>query len=261
MPMVASATEQRFFIALLMSISLLAWLMLWFLGYSPYGGYVHSHGHVGHPEGSVDNPLALALLFIIGWLLMTVAMMLPTSVPLLTLFYRIIRRRTDRALLIGLVVTGYLSVWLIFGVLAYVSIQGLYQAAEHIHFLQSNVWLLGAGTLMLAGLYQFSSLKYRCLDKCRSPLSFIAGHWRGRSEQRQAFRLGAHHGVFCVGCCWALMLLMFPLGAGNTGWMLVLGMLMAIEKNISWGRRFSKPLGVALLGIGIIIALRGNPWF
>jgi predicted metal-binding membrane protein len=256
-PMAASTTGQKPFIALLLAASTLAWLMLWVLGYSPYGGYIH-HSHAGHTSGPIDNPLALAFLFVIGWLMMTVAMMLPTSVPLLILFYRMTRKRTDRPLLISLVVTGYLCMWLLFGILAYAGIQGLRQATEHIHFLQSNIWLLGAGTFILAGLYQFSSLKYRCLDKCRSPLSFIAEHWRGKGEKGEAFRLGAHHGVFCVGCCWALMLLMFPIGAGNIGWMLVLGMFMAIEKNISWGRHFGKPLGIILLGIGLIIAFRGH---
>jgi predicted metal-binding membrane protein len=77
--------------------------------------------------------------------------------------------------------------------------------------------------VLAAGLYQFTPLKYRCLDKCRSPLSFIIGHWRGSQEKTQAFRLGAHHGLFCVGCCWSLMLLMFAVRAGNLGWMLVLG--------------------------------------
>jgi predicted metal-binding membrane protein len=258
--MVASANEQKFFIALLITISSLAWLTLWIWGSSPSGGYAHSHGHVGHAAGIIANPLALFFLFLISWTLMTVAMMLPTSVPLLTLFYTITRRRADRPLLAFLVVTGYLLVWMLFGVLAYVGILGLRQAAEHIHFLQANVWLLGATTLIVAGLFQFSSLKYRCLDKCRSPLSFIVEHWRGSDERQQAFRLGAHHGIFCIGCCWALMLLMFPLGAGNIGWMLTLGMLMAIEKNNSWGRQLSKPLGVVLLGMGIIIALRGDPW-
>ena len=257
--MAASTTGQKPLIALLLSASALAWLMLWVLGYSPYGGYIHNHSHAGHTTGDLDKPLALAFLFVIGWLMMTVAMMLPTSVPLLTLFYSMTRKRSNRVLLVSLVVTGYLVVWLLFGILAYAGIQGLHQAAEYIHFLQSDIWLLGAATFILAGLYQFSSLKYRCLDKCRSPLSFIAEHWRGRSEASEAFRLGAHHGVFCVGCCWALMLLMFPMGAGNIGWMLVLGIFMAVEKNISWGRHIGKPLGIILLAIGVIIVLRGNP--
>jgi predicted metal-binding membrane protein len=113
---------------------------------------------------------------------------------------------------------------------------------------------LGAGILVLAGVYQFTPLKYHCLDKCRSPLSFIMGHWTGKSERTQALRLGLHHGIFCIGCCWSLMLLMFAVGSGSIGWMLILGALMAVEKNVSWGRRLSRPLGVLLLGWGVAIA-------
>src|SRR5262245_5380069 len=158
-----SIKEQRFVIVLLLSISGLAWLTLWAWGYSPYGAYAHSHGHAGH-GAMIANPLAAFIIFLVSWTLMTVAMMLPTSVPLLTLFYRITQRRADRRLLSVLVVAGYLSVWILFGVLAFFFIQGLHQSAERVSFLQANVWLLGAGTLVLAGLFQFSSLKYRCLD-------------------------------------------------------------------------------------------------
>jgi len=122
-------------------------------------------------------------------------------------------------------------------------------------WLSGNYWVLGATVLVLAGAYQFSSLKYQCLDKCRSTLSFIISHWTGKSEKMQALRLGLHHGVFCVGCCWSLVLLMLAVGSGNIGWMLVLGAVMAIEKNLPWGRRVSKPLGILLavwgLGLGL----------
>ena len=108
---------------------------------------------------------------------------------------------------------------------------------------------------MLAGIYQFTPLKYHCLDKCRSPMGFVMGHWRGNHEWRQALRLGLDHGIFCLGCCWSLMLLMFVVGTGNIGWMLVLGMAMGVEKNMPWGRRLSAPLGVVLLASsGAIIA-------
>jgi len=105
----------------------------------------------------------------------------------------------------------------------------------------------------MAGLYQFAPLKYHCLQKCRSPLSFIMGHWGGRRERAQAFRLGAHHGLFCVGCCWSLMLVMFAVGLGNLGWMLALAVVMGVEKNMPWGKKFSVPLGVILLGWGLIL--------
>src|SRR6266446_3475833 len=119
--------------------------------------------------------------------------------------------------------------------------------ASNVGWLGSHAWVISAVTLAGAGVYQFSSLKYRCLEKCRSPLSFITEHWHGRGERGQAFILGVHHGLFCVGCCWLLMLLMFAVGVGSLGWMLALGAVMALEKNMPWGRRVSAPLGVALL--------------
>ena len=78
-------------------------------------------------------------------------------------------------------------------------------------------------------------------------------HWHGITPRRDAFLLGTHHGVFCVGCCWAIMLLMFVVGTGNVGWMLVLGGVMGIEKNAAWGRKLSRPLGLALIAWGALI--------
>lgn len=86
-------------------------------------------------------------------------------------------------------------------------------------------------------------------------------HWRGRHERTHSFLLGVHHGVFCVGCCWALMLLMFGVGIGNVGWMLALGAVMAVEKNVAWGRKLSAPLGVGLLAWGVLITIaHSQPW-
>jgi predicted metal-binding membrane protein len=106
--------------------------------------------------------------------------------------------------------------------------------------LASSPWLaerLPAGApllLLLAGAFQFSSLKYKCLEKCRSPFSFVIEHWLGRRERWQSFRLGIDRRVFCVGCYWALMLLMFAVGAGSLVWMLILALLIAVEKNVRW---------------------------
>src|SRR6185503_19078575 len=91
------------------------------------------------------------------------------------------------------------------------------------------------------------------------PLAFVVGRWRGRRPNGEAFHLGVAHGLFCVGCCWSLMLLMFAVGVGSLGWMLVLGLVMAIEKNLPWGRRLSAPLGVALLAWGLLVLLIGAP--
>src|SRR5438132_555279 len=86
----------------------------------------------------------------------------------------------------------------------------------------ASPWVIGAGVLLLAGLYQFTALKHKCLEKCRSPLSFIMEHWRGGRQEQEAFHLGVRHGMFCVGCCWSLMLLMFVVGVGSLAWMLAL---------------------------------------
>ena len=113
-----------------------------------------------------------------------------------------------------------------------------------------------AVVLATGGAFQFSRMKYQCLDKCRTPLGFVARHWRGRRPGREAFALGMAHGIYCVGCCWALMLLMFVVGMGNLGWMLVLGLVMAIEKNHSWGRHLSAPLGGTLLAAAGMLLLQ-----
>jgi predicted metal-binding membrane protein len=147
-----------------------------------------------------------------------------------------------------------------FGVAAHLGDWALHQLiVENVAWLDRHAWIIGVGTLALAGAYQFSPLKYMCLEKCRSPFAFISEHWHGASARMEALRLGVHHGVFCVGCCWSLMLIMFALGVGNVGWMLALGAVMAIEKNMSWGRRLSAPLGVGLIVGAVALALVTAP--
>jgi len=242
--------DRRPFIALMAALFALAWLALWFWGRSPNGLFYGHHGPEVFARGG-----AFVLVFVAGWTVMVVAMMLPTSLPLIILFHTITRGRRDRALLVALLVAGYLVTWTLFGVLVYLGASVLHQIAEGNAWLEANAWLLGAGIVTLAGLYQFTPLKYKCLEECRSPLSFVTEHWQGSRERSQSFRLGAHHGLFCVGCCWSLMLLMFVVGAGSLGWMLVLGAVMAFEKNMPWGRRIGVPLGVILVGSGLVLAV------
>jgi predicted metal-binding membrane protein len=243
----------------------LAWLALWLWHGSPYGRYLH-HAELGQLDLGDGRGAAAtrAAVYIGGWVLMTAAMMLPTTFPLLQIFDRMTRQRADRFALLSLVIAGYLGAWLLFGIAAHVVDLALHEALESGGWLPANAWLFGAVPLLLAGGFQFTRLKYRCLDKCRAPLSFVVQHWHGGDARTQALRLGAHHGAFCVGCCWALMLLMFAVGTGSLGWMLALGAVMAIEKNAPWGRRISAPLGVALLLWGAAVlashamALPGN---
>ena len=224
-----------------------AWLALWLLD-DPSQALHHRPSH--HSVGHAETPGLAALLFIVGWALMTTAMMLPTSLPVLAVFHAITGRRSDRSLLVALVAAGYLFVWTMFGVVAYFGNVVLRWLASGSLWLAENAWAVAPALLLLAGLFQFTPLKYRCLDKCRSPLSFVIEHWQGRHDRRQAFRLGVDHGAFCVGCCWALMLLMFVVGVGSLVWMMILALVMGVEKNVAWGRRLSAPLGVALLVSG-----------
>jgi len=222
-------------------------LALWIWDRSPYSRYL---GHQQLGEIGASSLFLPITLYLVGWTLMTVAMMLPTTLPLLEVFRRLTARRRERSQLMVLLIIGYLSVCMGFGVAAHTFDWIVHQIVERISWLETNAWVIGAGTLLLAGSFQFSRLKYRCLDKCRAPLSFVMQYWRGRHDRRNAFLLGVHHGIFCVGCCWAMMLLMFALGVGNVAWMLILGVVMAVEKNMPWGRRLSAPLGVVLLAWG-----------
>jgi predicted metal-binding membrane protein len=244
--------ERRTFLLLLTSLVGSAWIALWIWGRSPYSRYLN-HQQLGElGGGSLLLPITF---YLIAWTLMTVAMMLPTSVPLLQTFRRLTAAREDRSQLLALVIAGYLAVWLGFGIAAHTADWFVHELVERSSWLETRAWLIGAATLILAGAFQFSRLKYRCLEKCRAPLSFITEYWRGRAERRNAFLLGIHHGIFCVGCCWALMLLMFGLGVGNVAWMLGLGAVMAVEKNFSWGRKLTASIGFALLGWGGLILI------
>jgi len=246
---------RKVFLGSMGSLILLAWLILWLWGQSPYGRYLNHEqlGDIGF-DGAGSILLAVTL-YVAGWTLMTVAMMLPTTLPLLEIFRRLTARRSDRLQLLALLIAGYLAVWTGFGFAAHGADWLLHEVVERSFWLESHAWIIGAATLLLAGAFQFSRLKYRCLDKCRAPLSFVMERWRGSRDERNAFLLGVNHGIFCVGCCWALMLLMFGVGVGNLGWMLALGAVMAIEKNLPWGRKLSAPLGVALLVWGAVIAV------
>lgn len=248
--------QKRFTLALALLIAA-AWLALAAWSLSPYARFMN-HEVMEELHFTLSGQyLTFLTIFVASWVLMTIAMMLPTSLPLVTLFLRMTARRADQLRLAVLLVAGYLGVWTAFGALAHVSDLFIHEAVHHLLWLEEHEWAISAGVLALAGLYQFSPLKYACLDACRSPLSFIAGRWQGRREGREAFRLGVQHGLFCLGCCWALMLLMFALVCGNVAWMLGLGAVMAVEKNVSWGRRIGAPLGVALLAASATVILFG----
>jgi predicted metal-binding membrane protein len=250
--MMATAPGRRALAPILLGLSGLAWLTLVLWGQSPYGRFLD------HRQSDAADEALLLPVFVLGWLVMLVAMMLPTTLPLVRLFDTMTRRRADHRRLLVLVLTGYLAVWSVFGVAIHALDGVVHALVRQSGWLSEHALLIGPAVLVLAGAYQFTPLKYRCLDKCRSPLSFITERWRGRHESRAALRLGLDHGVFCVGCCWALMVLMFAVGVGSLAWMFGLAATMAIEKNVSWGRRLGQPVGVVLVTMGAINAVTGG---
>ncbi len=240
------------FLVVMSGLVLLAWFSLWLWDRSPHGRYL-DHDYLG--AVSVMQIPTVMPLFVLGWTLMVVAMMLPTTFPLITLFRGIVRKKDESTQLIVLLLAGYIGVWAGFGLVVHLGDWGLHMLVDRSAWLTANAWLISAGTLFLAGVYQFTDLKYRCLDECRSPYSFVMGHWRGRSPRAESFGLGLHHGIYCIGCCWSLMLLMFAVGHGNLAWMFLLGVVMGIEKNVPWGKHLSRPLGILLIGTGISLPI------
>ena len=226
-----------------------SWLALIVWGASPYGRYLHHDG----------DDFARGLLFIVGWTLMVTAMMLPTATGLLRAFRPVAYRHPHPVLLVGCVVAGFVTAWALPGYLMRAADVGVHRAVDNLTWLADRRHLIGASVFFVAGAYQWSPLKYRCLTRCRTPRSFVYRYWRGGQPVSDAAHMGLAYGFSCVGCCWALMLVMFAVGTGNVGWMLGLGAVMAVEKNVGEGRRISGPLGVVLLALGVAMAINLLP--
>jgi len=245
------------FLPIMLGLITVAWVTLALWEVSPYGRYL-DHGNWTQaglagaicsflPQGELVFPL---LLYTGGWLLMSAAMMLPTTLPLLDIFRRMTTGRPDSSALLILVIGGYLLAWASFGAVAHLLDIGVNNAVRQSAWLTFNGWALGVAVLVLAGAFQFSSAKNYCLTRCRAPFSFVVSHWHGVSPRKEALWLGISHGIFCVGCCWALMLLMFVVGTGSVGWMLMLGAVMALEKNLSGNGWLTRNIGT-VLGIAL----------
>ena len=251
------ARQQAVFAWLFAALVVACWLALWGWSASPYARYLE---HPGWGDAATfaafcRSVAAPAGIHAIAWMLMIGAMMLPTTYPLLAMFRRITAHRDDAARLAVLVVCGFLVAWLAFGVVAYAADAALRAWAGGSGWFVAHGEIVSAGVLAAAGAFQFSALKYRCLEACRAPFAFVASRWHGVAPAREALRLGVDHGAFCVGCCTPLMVVMFVVGMGSVGWMLALAALMAAEKNLPGGRRLRAPLGIGLVGASAWLAL------
>ncbi len=194
-------------------------------------------------DWSATNVLAVGVM----WAVMMAAMMLPSALPMILAFVDLSERRGEHARGRGFV-AAYVLVWLAFSAAA-TAAQWILQAQGWVDpMIVSTSAGLNAGLLVMAGLYQFSPLKRLCLSHCRSPIGFLLGEWR--SGVAGGFVMGLRHGLFCVGCCWALMALLFVGGVMNLAWIAALSIAVAIEKMVPRGERLASGLGVLLIAVG-----------
>jgi predicted metal-binding membrane protein len=207
-----------------------------------------AHGHGAAIAHGDTLPAAITI-----WVLMSVAMMLPTAAPAIDIYVRLSRRiEVRRAAHVAGFAGGYLAAWSGFSVLA----AGAQIALASVIAAGTGDFppgILAGALLLLAGLYQFTPLKQACLTQCRNPLAFFMSHWRdgvGGSAW-----MGLRHGAICIGCCWALMGLMFLFGAANLVWMAALGLVMLLEKTAPGAVRAGRVTGLvmALAGAALIV--------
>jgi predicted metal-binding membrane protein len=197
-------------------------------------------------SGSMTGTMGLALpAFVVAWTVMMAAMMLPSVAPVASLYARSIASR--RAMRLTLFTSGYLVVWAMAGVIAFAIGSLVASLAEGDARLGTAA---GVAAYLAAGVYQLSPLKYRCLSHCRSPLSLFL-HYSSYQGPLRDLRVGAHHGAYCLGCCWALMVVLLALGAMSLIPMLILATVVITEKLWSRGEAFARLVGVACLGLAI----------
>ena len=197
-----------------------------------------------------------ATLFLPMWTVMMAAMMLPAMMPMVLTFSTIYRNRraTSQAYVPTWVfLAGYMIIWALSGVPGYLTKVGLESLVDQFPSFQSMAAVVGGLVLIGAGLYQLSPLKDRCLSHCRTPLGFILHDWR--EGYRGTLLMGIHHGWYCLGCCWALMVVMFPVGVMNLVWMGGLAALILVEKLVPHARWVTRFSGLALIAAGVSLAV------
>lgn len=228
--------------ALVLGSALLAWIAL----------YVRMRGMDGGPGTDLGG-----LGWFLGvWLTMTAAMMFPSALPMVVLFSRVVRDRARRGAAhasIGTFLAGYVVVWTAFGLVAY----AVFRAVEGLE-LGFLAWSeqgprVAGAAIGAAGLYQLTPLKRVCLRHCRTPLHFVLQGWR--EGQLGALRMGLEHGGWCVGCCWALMVILFALGVMSLVWMALIAVVILAEKTSPVGARLQTPFAVVFVALGLWIAV------
>jgi predicted metal-binding membrane protein len=201
------------------------------------------------PAASMTLPLFLGM-----WVAMMVAMMFPSVAPMVVIYSRFSAIRNQNRGATAAFVGGYLLAWTPVGLLAFAAYSGSSALTGTLSAREAAV--VGGGALLLAGAYQLTRYKAVCLRHCRMPLDFMQ-HWR--SERRGGLQMGLHHGLFCLGCCWGLMLVLLAVGVTNLVWMALVAAVIFIEKVLPFGWATAKAVGIVLLGVGISLAVMSIP--
>ncbi|ESR22786.1 DUF2182 domain-containing protein [Lutibaculum baratangense] len=192
------------------------------------------------------------------WAVMMVGMMLPSVAPMALVYARVeehARAQGKAFASVGWFLSGYLAAWAGFSVFATLAQWALERAALMSPMSMALAAEAGGVVLVAAGLYQWTPLKEACLAQCQAPLVFIQRHGGFRRTVGGSFQLGFTHGLYCIGCCWALMALLFVAGVMNLLWVAVIAIFVLLEKVVPWGRTLSRLAGAALVAAGAVLLL------
>ena len=245
----------------------LAWLYLWRAAAAMDPAAMAAMPGMADMRGMADMPGmahapdagALALTFLM-WAVMMAAMMLPSAAPAILLYGTLVRRHGERGSAlpgVGLFAVAYLVVWTVFSAAAALLQVALQDAALMTPQMALASSGLAAVALIAAGVWQVTPWKHACLHKCRHPLEFFMTRWRG--GRSGALRMGLEHGAYCVGCCWALMLLLFVAGVMNLAWVALISAFVLVEKLFPSVRHLSGAASAVLIGCGVAL-LAGIGW-
>ena len=212
-----------------------------------------------HADATMDMTASVTLgprfpLFLAIWVVMMVAMMLPTAAPMILAFHRVQagnRKLRDAFSTTWVFVAAYLLVWACAGLFAYAGMLAAETAAARMALSPVTTAQIGGAIILVAGIYQLTPLKDVCLSKCRSPVDFIVTSWRNGATS--AFDMGLLHGAYCLGCCWLLFVMLFPLGVMNVGAMAVVSLIIFAEKTLPWPRFAPYAAAFALVLYGALV--------
>jgi predicted metal-binding membrane protein len=228
------------------------------LGYQDWAMRHMDIAAMAMPSAGVWTWADLALVFSM-WAVMMVAMMLPTATPMLLIYRRVVATRPGAASpqrLTAAFAAAYVAVWTIFSFAATLAQWGLHSGSLISSAMVVTNPIFGGALLIAAGIYQWTPLKNACLAGCRSPLGFLLNHWR--EGVGGALRMGAIHGVYCTGCCWLLMALLFVFGVMNLAWIVVLTAFVLTEKLLPPSRWLARISGTVLIAWGVAVAVFGT---